>query len=173
MANMAKINDWLQVVGMFGLIASLLFVGVQIKQDHQIALSGIYQARSDATVNSSLAAINSPVFLDASAKLYAHRPDDLTMQEAIAWEYHIGAGLTAIENNHQQYLLGFLGEEHWQRNIEELRCTLDLPLNRKIVGSWRFRTSFQKLVDELGAQAIEDPNGCWDLDVAWPYPVAD
>jgi hypothetical protein len=24
MANMAKINDWLQVVGMFGLIASLV-----------------------------------------------------------------------------------------------------------------------------------------------------
>ena len=78
MANMAKINDWLQVVGMFGLIASLVFVGMQIKQDHEIALSGIYQARSDATVNSSLAAINSPAFLDAGAKILCpqtRRPD--------------------------------------------------------------------------------------------------
>ncbi len=91
MANAAKINDWLQVVGMFGLIASLVFVGMQIKQDHEIALSGVYQARSDATVNTSLAAINSPAFLDASAKLYANRPDDLTMQEAIAWEFYVGA----------------------------------------------------------------------------------
>lgn len=173
MANMAKINDWLQLVGMFGLIASLIFVGVQIKQDHEIALSGIYQARSDSAVNSSLAAINSPEFLDASAKLYANRQDDLTMQEAIAWEYYIGANLTALESNHQQYRLGFLSEEHWRRNVEELQCMLDLPLNRKVVDNWSFRASFRKLIDELSAQAIEDPNGCWDPSLAWPYPIED
>lgn len=45
MADLAKIHDWLQVIGMFGLIASLIFVGMQIRQDRQIALSSIYQAR--------------------------------------------------------------------------------------------------------------------------------
>ena len=175
MANLAKINDLLQVIGMFGLIASLVFVGVQIKQDREIALSGIYQARSDATVNASLAAINSPTFLDAIAKVHAKRPEDLTMQEAFAWEYYQGANLTAIESNHQQYLSGFLSEEHWRRNIKELQCMLDLPLNRKVVGTWTFRASFRKLIDELSAQAIEDPNGCWDLYIesSYPYPVDD
>lgn len=64
----SKINDWLQVVGMFGLIASLVFVGMQIKQDHQIALSGTYQARSDASAELTMSAINSPAFLNAIAK---------------------------------------------------------------------------------------------------------
>lgn len=84
MANAAKTNNWLQVVGMFGLIVSLVLVGMQIKQDHEIELSYRYQARSDAAMNSSLVAINSPALLDASAKPDTKRFDDLTMQEAIA-----------------------------------------------------------------------------------------
>lgn len=33
----SKLNDWLQVVGLFGVIASLIFVGLQMKQDRAIA----------------------------------------------------------------------------------------------------------------------------------------
>ena len=68
----SKINDWLQVVGMFGLIASLVFVGMQIKQDHQIALSGTYQARSDASAELTISAINSPAFLNAAGIVETH-----------------------------------------------------------------------------------------------------
>ena len=35
----AKLNDWLQVVGIFALVASLIFVGLQMRQDRQIALA--------------------------------------------------------------------------------------------------------------------------------------
>jgi len=35
----ADINDWLQVAGLAGVIASLVFVGLQLKQDRQFALS--------------------------------------------------------------------------------------------------------------------------------------
>lgn len=31
-----KVNDWLQIVGMFGIIASLIFVGVQVRQTQAI-----------------------------------------------------------------------------------------------------------------------------------------
>jgi hypothetical protein len=33
----AKINDWAQVIGIFALVASLMFVGLQMKQDREIA----------------------------------------------------------------------------------------------------------------------------------------
>ena len=42
----AKLNDWLQVIGLFGVIASLIFVGLQMKQDREIALAGTYQDRT-------------------------------------------------------------------------------------------------------------------------------
>ena len=171
MMNAAKLNDWLQVIGMFGLIASLIFVGLQIKQDHEIALSSIYQARSNATVESSIAAINSPAFLSAAAKLYADRSADLTMQEAIAWSFYIGSAMTMYENNHQQYLLGFLGEDHWQRNVREMTCMLELPLSRELIAEWEFRGSFKKLMSEVAERVTSNPTGCWDTP--WSFPLAE
>ncbi len=34
-----RLNEWLQVAGLFGVIASLMFVGLQMKQQQEIALS--------------------------------------------------------------------------------------------------------------------------------------
>jgi hypothetical protein len=34
----AKLNDWVQVFGIFALVASLIFVGLQIRQDQEIAI---------------------------------------------------------------------------------------------------------------------------------------
>jgi hypothetical protein len=34
--NSEKINDWLQVVGMVGIMASLIFVGVQVRQTQRV-----------------------------------------------------------------------------------------------------------------------------------------
>jgi len=87
MADMSKVNDWLQVVGMFGVIASLVFVGLQMKQAHQIALSEIYQSRSDASASISISTVGSPELLAALSKVYSGRPTEMTMPEAIAFEH--------------------------------------------------------------------------------------
>lgn len=171
MVDTSRVNAWLQNIGMFGVIASLIFVGLQMKQTQQIALSSTYQARSDATVESLSAAIGSPEYLSASAKVYANRSDELTMQEAVAWEHFLGANMTMFENNHQQYETGFLSEEHWQRNVAELKCTFELPLNRQVIGNWFFRESFKIVIDEIVKQVSENPSSCWDN--GWPYPVAE
>ena len=49
--NSAKLNDWLQVFGIFALVASLIFVGLQIRQDRDIATIEAMSARSDAISN--------------------------------------------------------------------------------------------------------------------------
>ncbi len=72
MTDTAKINDWLQVIRMFGVISSLIFVGMQMKQEHEIALPNTYQTRSDATVESLISSISSPTFLSATSKIYAN-----------------------------------------------------------------------------------------------------
>ena len=48
--DIAKINDWLQVLGIFGVIASLIFVGLQMKQTQEIALAETYNARAAQTI---------------------------------------------------------------------------------------------------------------------------
>ena len=37
-----KLNDWMQVVGIFALVASLLFVGLQMNQSQNIAIVETY-----------------------------------------------------------------------------------------------------------------------------------
>lgn len=41
----AKLNDWLQIFGIFALVASLIFVGLQLKQEQDIAA---FEAVDDA-----------------------------------------------------------------------------------------------------------------------------
>lgn len=171
MVDTARINEWLQVVGMFGVVASLIFVGLQMRQAQQIALSDAYQARSAATVESLVAAIGSPEFLTASAKIYTNRSNELTMQEAVAWEYFLGADMILFENNHQQYEMGFLSEEHWQRNIAELKCKFELPVNRQMMKNWYYRESFMKVIEEIAGQVTDNQTGCWEYD--WPYAVIE
>ena len=40
----SQLNNWMQVAGIFALVASLIFVGLQMQQTHEIALASQYQA---------------------------------------------------------------------------------------------------------------------------------
>ena len=59
--NKIELNDWLQILGMFGVIASLIFVGLQMRQSQQIALAGQVQARAEMLTNRSLALMEGEV----------------------------------------------------------------------------------------------------------------
>ena len=167
--NTEKINDWLQIAGLAGVIGSLIFVGLQLKQTQAIALSDTYQSRTAVTVESSISAIGSPEFLSGMSKIYANRANELKMSEAIAVELYIGSIFTMIENNHLQYQAGFLSEEHWQRNLAEMQCALTVPLFREIVMGWPFRESFSAVISGSIGQITGDANYCWTY--GWTYPL--
>ena len=46
--NIRKLSDWLQVLGLFGVLAGLIFVGLQLRQEQNIAQSNRVQAASDS-----------------------------------------------------------------------------------------------------------------------------
>jgi len=48
--NSAKLNDWMQVVGIFAVVASLVFVGLQMQQDRSIATVESLSSRSGTIV---------------------------------------------------------------------------------------------------------------------------
>lgn len=41
-----KLNDWMQVLGLFALVASLIFVSLRMKQAEEIAIAAQYQERA-------------------------------------------------------------------------------------------------------------------------------
>ena len=168
--NSQRLNDWLQVVGLFGVIGSLIFVGLQLRQTQAIALSERYENRSAATINTNVGVMSSPEALSGVAKIYRNESDELTMPEAVALEQLIGSLLTMLENNHLQFQQGFLSNEHWQRNLRELHCTLTVPLFREIATDWEFRDSFKNIISRVLQEIPPDAENCWSVK-DWGFPM--
>ena len=127
----AKLNDWLQVFGIFALVASLIFVGMQMKLDREIALSAIYQARSDASMIIRMAPLESEALLSATAKRVFGSGEELTPEEEIAFVSHLAGNMIYLENVHFQYMNGFISEEHWQTNREEIKVLMRMAPGRR------------------------------------------
>jgi hypothetical protein len=168
--NSKKLNDWLQIVGLFGVIGSLIFVGLQLKQTQDIALSDTYQNRAAIANDVNAASLSSPEFLSGVSKVYLNRIDELTMPEAIALEFYVGSILLLIENNHLQLEAGYLNEEHWQSNLNEMRCMFSIPLFRQVAHGWDFRESFREIISEVMREIPDDAPNCW-ADFGWDFPL--
>ncbi len=169
--NSQRLNDWLQIVGLFGVIGSLIFVGLQLNQTQAIAESQTYQNRTATIVELNVGAMSSPEFLSGVSKIYVNKLDELTMQEAIALEWWFGTNLAVYENNLLQLHSGFLTPEHWQRNLKELECMLTVPLFSEIATDWPFRESFQKVISEELQKIPADSENCWSHSYGWDFPI--
>jgi hypothetical protein len=45
--DLAKINDWMQIAGLFAVVASLIFVALQLQQDRSLAIVESTSSRAD------------------------------------------------------------------------------------------------------------------------------
>ena len=169
--NSHRLNDWLQIVGLFGVIGSLIFVGLQLRQTQAIALSQTYQSRTATSVDMNVGVLSSPETLSGIAKIYSDKSDELTMPEAVALEYLMGTVLSTFENNQVQYQQGFLSQEHWQSNMRDLKCSLTVPLFREVASSWSFRDSFAKVVADTLKEIPPDAENCWADSYSWKFPL--
>ena len=158
----AKLNDWIQIIGIFALVASLIFVGFQIRQTQEIAESEAYQSRAVGTVELAAMQASSPEYMSAVAKLYGGDGEELTAQEKVTADYFFGAELIMFENIHFQFEAGYLPEEDWERSSAILRCALSHPFYRDVVNGWTFRESFQTVIDQIMASVLANPSDCWD-----------
>ena len=155
-----RLEDWLQITGLFGIVGSLIFVGLQMKQDREIALSEIWQARTAALVENSAATASNEVLLSAFAKSVSGRVAEITPIEEEAGRYFVWATMYMWENSHYQFTLGFMPEEHWIRvrgGIKvELQDPLKGPLMREI--STRMRPSFRAVFEEIDRELTAEKN---------------
>ena len=155
-----------EIIGVLAIVASLIFVGLQIKQSHEIAMASTYQARSQASQNLKVAALESPELISAMTKILGGKLDEITQSEFVTLDYSIAAEMSGFENLHYQYQLGFLPEEHWQKNRRDLHCWLSLPIYRDIVKYYNYRDSFQKILDAMISEATQSPERLLDISTS-------
>jgi hypothetical protein len=126
--DMTKLNDWLQVIGIFAVFASLIFVGLEMRQAHKISLSQAYQSRTSAAAewNSALAA--NPSALSALRKSSGGQDGDLTNEEYDALYRSLLGVIYLYDNAHYQYQEGFVTEGFWASTRASLKNLMKNPV---------------------------------------------
>jgi hypothetical protein len=160
--NTEKLNDWLQVIGLFGIIASLMFVGLEMQQAKQIAISNASQARTDASVEFVTTVSTDPVVRSASIKSKSGDAGSMTAEEQFAYGGILYANLMIYENIYHQYSNGFITNDRWagtRNNIKGgLTGTGPVPGIRMAydqnpaLWSLSFRQLVEEVIDEIEAE---------------------
>ncbi len=121
-----SIQDVLQILGGFGVIASVIFAGLQIRRN-TIAL------RAAANHNISLSFINMWTELGRNADLTelvlrcGEEFDSMTRVEKARSRFQFMAFMRIYENAYLQHELGILKDADWQAIVGGLRNVLDRP----------------------------------------------
>jgi hypothetical protein len=130
----SKLRDWLEILGIFGVIASLIFVGFQLKQDREIARAEMFQGRSEMVAQTmSAAAANSEAMAAWTKSAYGDPNQEIhvdgmkspiTVHEMLLGSLQTNAFFALTDNSFFQYKEGFLPEEHWRGVRSEVKNVL-------------------------------------------------
>ena len=142
-------KDIAELIAVVAIVASLIFVGLQLKQSQEIALANQFQARAQAIQG-----------------LIETQMEIGQVTDAPGWRDAISKGVLAsdinerhwlwlaFDNHYFQYQSGFLEESAWQAQLRNIRG-LYSECRMRLVYDWRkngLRSEFVELVDSL-----EDP----------------
>jgi hypothetical protein len=115
----AKLNDWIQGVGIFALVASLIFVGIEVRQNSIATRSATNAAVKDAFREFNLVVASSPELakaLAANAENPGDAPPEDQVQILAMWRalFHIWS------NVHRQHLNGTLDPALYNAVVQEV-----------------------------------------------------
>ena len=139
-----------EIVSAIGVIASLLYVGLQIRSNTEATRSATRQALSDQDLMYVTAGIDSSILAEATAKL--EKKLDVSAAEASQLVQHQHLNVRIAENAFYQYKLGLLEKVIWDRYLAILE--LQLRHNPYAYKHWsHYRNSysrdFQMVVDQV------------------------
>ena len=150
----AKLNDWMQVIGIFAVVASLIFVGLQMKQTQEIALSAAYQARASIVAEVLAANAANENGLAAWYKPTTDGLDSLTPAEEWAGSQMTNSSMYLWDNVHYQITIGFISAEYLPGLRADVKSSMRLPFIRRHLDSrlGRLRPAFSEFIIELGEE---------------------
>ena len=161
--------DWksyAELIGVAAIVASLIFVGLELRQSQQIALAAHYQARADSGRTYFYESLASEYRINDLAKdIEAWEwPEGFLSEEERQWiddhssaekaeaAYWAVINLYGFDNYYYQYQLGLLTEEGWLALQARLAALLnDDPIARYliVVMEQEYRKSFVTLAKTL------------------------
>ena len=164
-----KLTNWkefAELIGIAAIVASLVFVGLQLKQSQEIALAAQYQERfaaalqvmSDRQLNENYVRFYGERIIERNG-LPEGVEDDISA-EAYGLRYYDARIFFLIHDNlHFQYSLGFLTEESWSAYRAGIKRAIQNPVFGKYFASEEFhmRESFRNMVEQLQIENRSTP----------------
>lgn len=161
-------RDIAELVGIGAIVASLIFVGLQLKQSQDIALAASYQARTATLAEAFSARAANSQALAAELRIQGRNPDDEVTRLSIEIPESAGV-LTELEyragvmhalsiwqqwnNIYYQNEMGFMPDGSWLR----LRSAIKRNFERKTLASlvynaFEWSPEFQREIDDIIAE---------------------
>ena len=112
-----SLDVWIQLIGMFSIVFSLLFVGLQMQQSQTIALASQQQARTEVLVD-IIGGFDEgdKSFVDLISGIVDGRYfDDSNVVRDAIWQIWM-----LYENDFLQYKLGLMDDEVWEAKLNAM-----------------------------------------------------
>jgi len=145
--NTEALNRWLTLGANVGVIAGIVFLGVEIQQNTAVTRSVAAQEISNTSVEYFMRIAENPdlarVVMVANAD-----PGTLSDVEIIQYHYVTGAVFLLLEGAYIQFQLGFLPEASWKPYEKVIKDFLSNPVSRNwwVNGSTVFSPEFETMV---------------------------
>lgn len=148
--SIADLGSIGELVSAIGVIASLIYVGIQIKTNTEATRSATRQALADQDLMYVVAGIDSSVLAEATAKI--EKRQNVSAVEASQLVQHQHLNVRIAENAFYQHKLGLLEDVVWERYLVIL--SLQIQHNQYARKHWsHYRDSysrdFQMVVDQV------------------------
>lgn len=144
-----------ELVGVAAVVASLIFVGVQIQQGAAATRSATVLQPKDSWAQLNLALATSPELADA-----------FDLVEAQGWDANpqasrlVGSFYRTLFHNwsnaYYQFLNGTLEEAQWLPHLRDAEVASSSPITRRVWSDWKhvYDDPFRELMDSLMAKHV-------------------
>ena len=154
--NKININALIQVLGMAGVIGSLIFVGLEMQQSQRIALAAQQQARMEVFVE----AMNTFSETGVSYQAYLEQGGRNSKTETLTtnfthqlWWIH--------ENDYLQYRLGLMDESIWEAKLRAIGISYNSLNEESCILAKRIWETRRVMLDDNLVELVESlPNDC-------------
>ena len=156
-----ELGQTLSVLANAGVIASLIFVGIQVQQGAAATRSATVLQLKDSWVQLNLATATSPELADAFHELKTQEWKDASYQT----RFHVAGFFRTLFHNwsnaYYQYRNGTLEQEWWAASLREAQENVKNPVVRQVWSDWSYvyDESFRKLMDDLIAELDKETDG--------------
>ena len=111
----SSINAFIQLFGILGIIGSLIFVGLEMRQSQRIAIAGQQQGRAEIASNFMSAFLENG--LDFQTVYFRQDPNHGFTDEEIAFRNMMHNSWFLYENDFYQYTQGLMDEATWTAKL--------------------------------------------------------